>query len=174
MRPKAFSARLGNTAVSSCCYGLVCNKQAGLITPGQPTPRLMPITVVHFVGFTDRAHAFMGFKFANPVYQDGRASNPLGPWLSRLTRWAWPLLLLVVMAAAGWALWLRVQHRGCVRRPYLGGADLVAGRDVHAGLCDVCLATRPGLDALHRPDQYLSGLRCRGDPVPAVEPLVQS
>ena len=38
MRPKAFSARLSDTAVSSCCYGLVCNKQPGLITPGQPPP----------------------------------------------------------------------------------------------------------------------------------------
>ena len=54
---------------------------------------------------------FMGIKFANSVYQDGRESNPLGPWLSRLTRWAWPVLLVVV-AVAGWALWLRVQHRG--------------------------------------------------------------
>jgi len=54
---------------------------------------------------------FMGVNFANSVYQDGRASNPLGPWLSRLTRWAWPVLLVVV-AVAGWALWLRVQHRG--------------------------------------------------------------
>ena len=54
---------------------------------------------------------FMGIDFANSVYQDGRASNPLGPWLSRLTRWAWPVLLVVV-AVAGWALWLRVRHRG--------------------------------------------------------------
>ena len=51
----------------------------------------------------------MGIKFANPVYQDGRTSNPLEPWLSCLTRWAWPVL---VVAVAGWALWLRVQHRG--------------------------------------------------------------
>jgi len=54
---------------------------------------------------------FMGINFANSVYQDGRASNPLGPWLSRLARWVWPVLLVVV-AVAGWALWLRVQHRG--------------------------------------------------------------
>ena len=54
---------------------------------------------------------FMGINFANSVYQDGRASNPLGQWLSRLTRWVWPMLLVLV-AVAGWALWLRVQHRG--------------------------------------------------------------
>lgn len=55
--------------------------------------------------------AAMCVNFANSVYQDGRAPSPLGPWLSRITRWIWPALGVVV-AVAGWALWQRVQHRG--------------------------------------------------------------
>ena len=99
----------------------------------------------------------------------------LRPWLSRLTRWVWSVLLVV--AVADWALWLRVQHRSWCR-PYLGGAGLAAGRDVHAGICDVCVAARrgparPGLNVRHRLNQCLHGLSRSGEPVLAVEPLAQ-
>lgn len=50
-------------------------------------------------------------NFANSVYQDGLATPVLGAQLGRLVRWAWPALVVVV-AVAGWALWLRVAHRG--------------------------------------------------------------
>ena len=53
----------------------------------------------------------MCINFANSVYQDGRAPAVFGARVGRLARWAWPALLVVV-AVAGWALWLRVAHRG--------------------------------------------------------------
>lgn len=53
----------------------------------------------------------MCVNFANSVCQDGRAPAVFGARVGRFARWAWPALLVVV-AVAGWALWLRVAHRG--------------------------------------------------------------
>ena len=53
----------------------------------------------------------MCINFANSVFQDGRAPAVFGARVGRFARWAWPALLVVV-AVAGWALWLRVAHRG--------------------------------------------------------------
>jgi hypothetical protein len=50
-------------------------------------------------------------SFVNAAYQDGMTAPPYGKVLSKLLAWGW-LGLPVVVAVAGWAMWLRIDQYG--------------------------------------------------------------
>ena len=50
-------------------------------------------------------------SFVNAAYQDGLTAPSYGKYLGKLLAWGW-LSLTVVVAVAGWAMWLRIDQYG--------------------------------------------------------------
>ena len=65
----------------------------------------------HIAAFILLWCAALCISFVNAAYQDGMTAPPYGKYLSKALAWGW-LSLPVVVAVAGWAMWLRVEQYG--------------------------------------------------------------
>ena len=55
--------------------------------------------------------AALCISFVNAAYQDGMTAPPYGKYLNKALAWGW-LSLPVVVAIAGWAMWMRIDQYG--------------------------------------------------------------